>query len=519
MKRDAQVFPETFAAFCRDALQRQPDQKLALLHGERRLTFGELKQLIEQYKGHFCDLGVTAGSRVAYCLPSCCELFAVVYAATALGACVVPIHPSAPAQVLIGLLLASRCSLLITIEAKAQQAASGAPRTVTLGDLARPAPPDARPAELLITSDQLAFILTSSGTTAIPKLIPATQGNAASIVATARYLIEPIDVFDRGFRALLTFPLSTSGVIPSAIQLALGCTYVLPEDLAPEAILALIEEHRVESVQGPPDYFEKLVRLRPGRFDLSSVTRIECGTDFVQNRLLFALQSLFPSLEQCSIGYGLAETCTMVMGYRAESPAHLDRPTTRFVLIESARNELRIVGEDETPLPDGQPGEIQLRGRSVVRGYLGAPELTETTFTPDGWLRTGDQGMRRPDGAVELLGRTKYIIKRAGLTVFPNQVAQQILEHEDVLSAAVVGAQSMTMGLQAAPDPGAPGEEATVAFIVLKPGREPDLESILAHCRASLLSHQVPDVVRFVSEIPKTPAGKIDLARLIASCS
>ncbi len=102
--------------------------------------------------------------------------------------------------------------------------------------------------------------------------------------------------------------------------------------------------------------------------------------------------------------------------------------------------EVRIVDpESEQPLPDGMIGEVQVRGANVCKGYWRQPEKTADAFTPDGWLRTGDLGLREPDGYFTLKGRSKDLIISGGYNVYPPEVELVLADHPAVAASAVIG--------------------------------------------------------------------------------
>ena len=142
------------------------------------------------------------------------------------------------------------------------------------------------------------------------------------------------------------------------------------------------------------------------------------------------------------------------------------------------------------------PGFLHVRGPSIADGYWRQPEATANAFV-DGWLRTGDVYIRSDDGFYKFLGRNNDMIKAGGIWVSPAEVESVLIEHPDVLEAAVVGSRN------------AEGLETTVAFVVARSGRSIDGASIDAHCRERMAAFKRPRQVIVVEALPKTATGKV----------
>jgi benzoate-CoA ligase len=150
------------------------------------------------------------------------------------------------------------------------------------------------------------------------------------------------------------------------------------------------------------------------------------------------------------------------------------------------------------------PGALWVRGDSVAAGYWQRAETTATTFV-DGWLRTGDVYARSADGYYRFVGRNSDMIKAGGIWVSPAEVESVLLEHADVLEAAVVGGHDSN------------GLEMTVAFVVPRSGHAIDLASLESHCRARMAAFKRPREVHVLAQLPKTATGKIQRFALRAA--
>jgi len=195
--------------------------------------------------------------------------------------------------------------------------------------------------------------------------------------------------------------------------------------------------------------------------------------------------------ESFEAAYGLTETHT-VDTYMPREAVHWG---THGKPVPG--NEIRIVdpatGGDA---PVGTPGEIVMRSPGVFKGYRNRPDATAETLR-DGWLHTGDMGRMDAEGYLTFLGRFKEMIKVSGYSVFPEEVEAILNKHSAVAQSAVIGV----------PDP-AKGE-VVKAFIVLAPCAELDAPGLVAWARQNMAPYKVPRDVRFVEELPKSPAGKL----------
>jgi long-chain acyl-CoA synthetase len=164
--------------------------------------------------------------------------------------------------------------------------------------------------------------------------------------------------------------------------------------------------------------------------------------------------------------------------------------------------EARVVAPDGAVLPQGERGEIELRGPNVMLRYHDDPEATARTLRAGGWLATGDLGYRDADGFYFITGRLKELIIKGGENIAPREIDEALLLHPAVLEAAAVGV----------PDPEY-GQEI-LACVVLKAGARCDEAELRAHCEATLGRYKTPRAFRFLAELPKGPSGKVQRLRL-----
>ncbi len=188
------------------------------------------------------------------------------------------------------------------------------------------------------------------------------------------------------------------------------------------------------------------------------------------------------------------------------------------MLISNPLHGERRVGSVGLPLPgvevrimdpisdeiveDGVVGDVQVRGANVCKGYWCQPEKTAAAFTPDGWLRTGDLGLREPDGYFTLKGRSKDLVISGGFNIYPPEVELVLMEHPAVKDCAVVGCPDDEWG------------ERVTAVVIPHSGHDISPQMIIDHCTDKLIKYKVPRTVIFVDEFPANALGKIQKARL-----
>jgi long-chain acyl-CoA synthetase len=165
--------------------------------------------------------------------------------------------------------------------------------------------------------------------------------------------------------------------------------------------------------------------------------------------------------------------------------------------------EARVVAANASVLGENAPGEIQLRGQSVMAGYFRDPERTAQVLSSDGWLSTGDLGYRDADGFYFITGRLKELIIKGGENIAPREIDEALMLHPAVLEAAAVGIPDPSYG------------QDILACVVLKPGATCDASELDAHCVVHLGRYKTPRAIRIVAALPKGPSGKVQRLRLL----
>jgi long-chain acyl-CoA synthetase len=158
---------------------------------------------------------------------------------------------------------------------------------------------------------------------------------------------------------------------------------------------------------------------------------------------------------------------------------------------------MRLVDLDGVEVPQGEAGQIQIRGHNVMKGYWNLPEATKETITADGWLNTGDVGRVDEDGYFYIVDRTKDMIIRGGYNVYPREIEEVLYEHPAVAEAAVIGIPHDSLG------------EEVGAAVALKKGSAVTADELRDYVKARVAAYKYPRLVWLVDALPKGPTGKL----------
>lgn len=342
--------------------------------------------------------------------------------------------------------------------------------------------------------DSPAFWLYSSGTTGFPKGVMHRHHNLESTAVTYAESVlgaTSDDVFYSAAKLFFAFGLGNSLTFPFSVGSAviLDAARATPKGIAEQASLL-----KPTLFFGSPGLLAAILDADISVNAFESVRMGVTAGEALPSEVLkrFTSKYGFPVLD----GIGSTEVLHVFL---SNHPNRV-RPGTSGEPVKGY--SLKLVDEDgvEVTEPD-LPGYLFVKGESIATGYWSRTEATRNSFCGD-WLKTGDVYVRSADGYYKFLGRNSDMIKMGGIWVSPAEVESVLIEHEDVLEAAVIGCRNID------------GLETTVAFVVAKSGRTLDEASIEAHCRAKMAAFKRPRSVIFVSELPKTATGKVQRYQL-----
>lgn len=490
----------SLAGVLAEPARRRPGH-IALVEGERRLTYAETWELARAYAARLVENGVAPGDRVALMAPNVVEFVASYYGILAAGGVVVPVPSMLQAPEAAYLLENSGARAVLhhpalegTATAAAQQVGIPAWNAVGFAE-------GATPIERYVTRrpDDLAVVFYTSGTTGRPKGARLTHLNLVMNCTVAAF--DSNDVASRDDVVMGSLPLfhvygQSSGLNATFRR---GATFILDPRFDPVRTLATMVREGATSFLGVPTmyiYLLKAVEAARAAGDDPQLPRLKyvvSGGASLPVAVLERFEEVFdaPVYE----GYGLSETSPSAtvnqpdFGTRPGSIGHPQWGVDVEIADPAVLDRIEFV-------PDGERGEIVVRGHNVFEGYLDDPDATALALVDD-WFRTGDIGVRDAEGFLHVVDRTKDLIIRGGYNVYPREVEEVVARHPDVDQVAVVGVPDADLG------------EEVCAVVVVKEGRHLDAAEIVAYSRERLAHHKHPRRVEVVESLPMGPSMKV----------
>lgn len=473
------------------------------------LSFAGLDRASDAVAGALGQAGIGVGERVGLLCPNEAEFVIAYLGILKAGACVVPINLLLNPLEITFILRDSGARGLIYHRGLARGAAlaldqvPGVVLRVAVGprdsqgdiggalDLTTMAASGLAAPDLSgrVSDQDLAAILYTSGTTGRPKGAMLSHGNLSSNAAS---VVQALALEAGRDRILVVLPLfhAFAATVGMLVPLLHGLSLVPVARFDPRQVSATIAEHGASIFLGVPSMYALLLRLEAAAVaQWRGVRLCVCGGAALPRAVMADFEARFgiPVLE----GDGPTEcspvTCVNpIAGPRKPGSVGLPIPGV----------EMRIADAEGCTLPDGEHGEVCVRGPNVMRGYWGLPEETAASFFGD-WFRTGDLGLRDPDGYFFLVDRIKDLIITNGMNVYPRVIEEVLYQHPDIAEAAVVAEPHDLHG------------EIPVAYVVAKPGALLGAASVRDWCRARLGRHEVPRRILLRESLPKNATGKI----------
>ena len=447
----------------------------------------EFAAAVSAFADDLTRCGVSNGDTVAVMLPNCVELLVTMFAAWSIGAALTPVNPALTDDE-VGYQLDDSASQALIADQRGGPLASraGIPH-IDVANVLRPAHAARGSATIGPAPDDFALIIYTSGTTGRPKGVLLDHANltAMSDSLVAELALTSADT------SLLVLPLfHVNGLVVSVLStLRAGGNVVIAPRFAVDTFWDLIETHRPTFFSAVPTIYALLDARTERRVDTSSLRFAICGAAPMPPDTIDRFEQRFgvPLVE----GYGLSECTVAATLNPLRGPR---KPGTVGRALPG--QEVAIMDMDGMLLPQGNSGEVVIRGANVMRGYLGKPDVTATVIR-DGWLHTGDIGYLDEDNYLVLVDRLKDMIIRGGENVYPKEIEDVLYRHPAVLEAAVVGTPDSVMG------------EVPVAYVALRPGLTLEPEQLARHCAGSLARYKQPTQIRIVPSLPKNSVGKI----------
>lgn len=491
---------------------------VALTLNETNVTYAELNARVGALANGLAALGVAKGDRVALMLPNTPAAVMATYAILRLGGVVVNVSPGSQGSELAHVLSDSGAAVLLGLDVflpALYKVLAGSPvrhllvssvqgleRRLPVPD-GVPAPrafeallaPGAAPAPTVEAGgEDLAVLQYTSGATGTPKGVMLSHRNLLAGVAQTQAWMRAPELPNAGVVCVIPFFHVFGMTVGMHLSVAKGYRMLLVPrfdalDLMP--LVQLIERHRPTSFPAVPTLFATLVSLPAVTADTLQSVAVACSGGAP---LPAWVQEKYRALTGGQIyeAYGLSEAggATHCVPYPEGGPVgSIGKPlpglAARVVDLETGEREVAA----------GEPGELAVKGASVMRGYWHREALTRAALR-DGWLHTGDVVRRDADGYFFVVDRKDDLIITSGHNVYPSEVEAVLARHPSVKDVAVVGAPDALRGA------------VVVAHVVLKPGASATRDELLRVCRENLPVFKVPRTVRFTDQVPRSPVGK-----------
>jgi len=457
---------------------------------KRQFTYKEFVEAVGRAAGMLAAHGVGKGDVVSLLLPNSVEYVIAYFACWQLGALAGPVNGHLKAQEIDYVVSNSRSKLMLVNSEFLSKVESGHVPVVAFDDEREASHGFDGQSTDNITRDDEAIIIYTSGTTGKPKGCLLTHGN---VIANARQISQWLG-FNEKDRLLTMMPLFHMNAVSVTTMSALyaGGSTVVSQKFTASRFWNVISDYQITSFGSVATMLSMLLSAYPDGVPAGLKTDqlrfAMCGSAPVPAEVLRRFEETF----NCLVveGYGLSEsTCRSTFN----PPDQRRRPGSCGLPIG---NEMRVVDDDDRDVPDGELGEIVLRGENILKGYFKNEAATTTAFR-NGWFHTGDIGYRDADGFYYIVDRKSDMIIRGGENIYPREIDEVLYQHPQIAAAAVIGVPDELYG------------EDVAAVVVLKPEANISEQEVIDFCKARLADYKCPKTVRFVSDIPKGPTGKL----------
>lgn len=467
----------------------------AVIEGDQQWSYAELNRRSGLIAAGLSKLGMGPGDHVALCAPNSAQWMAIYFGVLKCGAVAVTLsaqHSREEFEMLIG---HSRPKAIYTTEGRREQLVpflNSGPLELVIapgGDITASTLMEKGVQPLKAVErdrEDIACILYTGGTTGVPKGVMLSHEN----VNTAVFNVAHYERSSHNDRALCFLPFNHGFgqlhiLIPTA--LSAGGLVLLPNfDL--EAVLAAIEEHRVTKIYAVPTIYVRLLQVPDLGRRMETVRY--CFSAAASMAREVVLQWKDATGLDIHEAYGMTETASIV------TYNHYHRHRVGSVGTMVGTTEVSIRDESGNLLPAGDEGEICIRGRNVMTGYLNNPQADKEAFHDD-WLRSGDVGYLDEDGYLYIVDRLKDMIITGGENVYPREVEEILYTLPEVVECAVIGLPDVEYG------------ERVTAYLILKEGAGLEAAELKSYCKARLSPFKVPKEFVYVDSFPTSPNGKI----------
>lgn len=491
-----------------DKWATQYGDRIAVTDSEEEITYSELNQKAIRIGRYFMEKGIRKGDKVLVQLPNRISFVKVFFALAKIGAVpimMLPVHREAELE---GIIALAKPTAYIVAEkylgfdyvkmTTAMQKKYPCIQNVFVDKVEREEWLEAETKGQRefpeVDSYSTAVLLLSGGTTGVPKLIPRTHTDYMynARMSAKRCQLDENSVYLAALPVAHNFPLCCPGLLGT---LDAGGKVVLAPTTSPDDILTAITEEKVTITALVPAMVTVCMEMLEydEDYDISSLKILQVGGAMLEDSLADKIIEEWPcTLMQV---FGTAEGLLSFTSLD-DDPAIIARCQGTPV---SPADEVKIVDEKDEEVPIGVFGELLSRGPYTIDGYYMAEEANKTSFTDDGFYRTGDKAMWTENGRLRMGGRIKEQINRAGEKIMPAEIEAYLCKHPNIKEAAVVGVPDEMLG------------NRICAFLMMEEGNKLDVQAIHQFLKEiGVASYKLPDQVELIEEWPLTSVGKID---------
>ncbi|HEX3514404.1 MAG TPA: AMP-binding protein [Trebonia sp.] len=490
-------------------------ERVAIVEGDQRYAYAELRQRALRAAGAFTGLGVRKGDRVAICLPNGMDWAVAFFGAVYAGAVVVPLNTALSARELAYQVGHSGASVMVvcgsyrnrdyrTVARQVRDAVGqrlqvvvaaaggdGADDMLSWTRLTQDAHGDVS-LPFLDAFDPVIMMYTS-GTTGRPKAAVQTH----RFISTLFGAVDRLEVRETDALVLYLPLFHIYALLAGMILMTLaGARVVMMARFDAGGSLRLIQEERATIMYGIPTTY--IDQLNDPAIDTTDFSSLRYAFTPLAYDLCQKVRDKIGAV--CLNPYGMTETSALSLVASLDDPPEIAMRTVGRPL-----GDLEVKTVDETtgkPAPTGAPGALLMRGPSVLWKYYEQPEATAAAIDADGWFNTGDLASIDEAGNVTFIGRRGESYRVGGEMVDPVEVEAAIQSHPAVLRAAALGVPDERLG------------QVGYAWVEVRPGSAATEEELKAHAAALLASFKTPRQIRIISELPVTPSGKVQKFRL-----
>src|SRR3984885_6251410 len=504
--------PENISDVIKPWAERSPEQ-LAVIETSGSLTYRQLQIVVDETQAWLRNLGVRPGDRVLLVCENCRAFVAILLALTGMDAWPVLANARLSAREIDDIRDHCGARRVIYMASVPPHAAQHAKRhgavieerpglgSIGVGQLNGEVEPEPVAKN---SDDRVAALIYTSGTTGLPKGVVLTHRNLLFIAAVSAQ-IRSLTPDDRVYGVLpMSHAVGLSVVLLGA--LLSGAALYLSSRFDPVQALKSLERDKITILLGVPSMFGLLVKyantkgLKSLKFPALRI--ISSSGAPLQPAVKSAVEALLGM--PLHNGYGVTECSPTVAQARVDEPRS-DLSVGRVL----PGVEIVLMGKDGKHVPDGEVGELWVRGPNVAKGYYRAPEETAAAISAEGWFNTRDLA-RLEAGNLFIVGRTKELIVRFGMNVYPAEVEAVLNTHPAVVNFAVIGRAVQ----------GAEGGEEVIAFVQLASSSSVSVAELDEHAARNLAPYKRPSQILLVREMPLTPTGKVrkeELSKMAAS--